>query len=142
VKGGRRPDVERCADDPLPGGELQRGEEPRAAVAHRHQRRAVDRRLELETKQVRVTLPKESRNRDVVMDNRARPGQTGVERHHGVEQPVDRAPARLEVDPEIAREQQIGLPRLHCDACGDAVLIEIPRTRTHVVLGDDPAARE
>ena len=44
---------------PLPGRQLLGREEPRAAVAHRHQRLAVDGRLELEPEQVRVPLAEE-----------------------------------------------------------------------------------
>ena len=69
------------------------------------------------------------------------PGQLAMESDHGVEQPVDRQPLRLEVDPEVGREEEVGLARLDGDAGRDPPAVEIPGAGEDVVLGDDPAGR-
>ena len=70
------------------------------------------------------------------------PGKAAVERHDGVEQAIDRQALGLEVDAEIAGEEQVGLARLDRDAGGNPPAVEIPGVGTDVVLGDDPAVLE
>ena len=111
---------------PWPAASSSAREEPGAAVAHRQQRLAVDGRLEAEAEQVRLALPEEPVDVDVVADRLAGAGQAAMERDDGVEQPVDGQPARGEVDAEIAGQEQVGLPGFDGDAGRDA-----PPSRYH-----------
>ena len=126
---------------PWPAASASAVKKPGAAVAHRQQRLAVDRRLEPEPEQVRLALAEEVVDVDVVADDLAGAGQPAVEGHDGVEQPVDGQPPGLEVDAEVARQEQVGLARLDGDAGRDPPAVEIPGPGQDVVLGDDPAAR-
>ena len=85
---------------------------------------------------------KNLRDPDVVADHRAGAGRLAMERHDGVEQAVDGQPPGHEVDAEIGREEQVGLPRLDRDARGNPAAVEIPAAGQDVVLGDDPSARQ
>ena len=78
---------------------------------------------------------------DVVDDRFADPRQPAMERHHGVEQPINRQAAGSEVDAEEAGEEEVGLPALDGDRGRDAAGFEIPAVRADGVLGDDAAAR-
>ena len=94
------------------------------------------------SKRKRIVVPwrKNSRDADVVPDHVADDGQPAVERDVRVEQPVDRLAPRQEVDAQVAGEDQVGLARLHRDAGGDPVAVQVPGIRADDVLGDDPAA--
>src|SRR5579883_2373343 len=65
-----------------------------------------------------------------------------MERDDGVEEAVDALSLGLEVDPEVAREEQVGLAGLDRDADRSAPRVEIPGALEDVVLGDDPTLRE
>ena len=134
-----RPAVELGLHDALAGGQLLGGEEAGAAVASSSA--AARRRpcLEAEAEQVRVALAEEAVDVDVVADHLARAGQAAVEGHDGVEQAIDGQAARLEVDAEVARQEQVGLARLDGDAGGNPAAVEIPGAGLDVVLGDDAA---
>ena len=134
---GDRPEVERRLDHPLAGGEGLLGEEASDPVAHGHQRFAIHRRLEPEPEQPGVPLAEEAVDGNVVDDHLARSRQRAIERHHGVEQPIDRQPFGLEVDPEEGREEQVGLSRLDRDARRNYAAIQVPRPRMDVMLGDE-----
>ena len=67
-------------------------------------------------------------------------GQPAVKRHRRVQQPVDRQPLRLEIDAEVAAEEQVGLACFDRDAGRDPAAVEIPGTWLDHVLGDDAAA--
>ena len=113
---------------------------PAHPPAHGHQGAAVDGRLEPEPEQPRVALAEELVDGDVIADHLADHGKLVVEGHHRVEEPVDGQPSGLEVDAQVGREEQVGLPRLDGDAGGNPPGVEIPGPGQDVVLGDDPAA--
>src|SRR5262249_18318052 len=123
----------------LAGRQLRRGEEAGDAVRHRQQRFAINASLEPEAEQVRLVLAEEVVNVDVITNDFAGVGQAAVERHLGVEQAVDGEAARLEVDAEVAGQEQVGLAGLDGDAGGDAAAVEVPGAGPNVVLGDDAA---
>ncbi len=135
-----RPDVETTWDDPLASGELLGREEARAAVSHRQERLAGDRRIELEPEQNGLSLAEEAGDPDVVTDHFARDGETAMEGHGRVEEPIDGQPLGFEVHAQIAREEEVGLARLDRDARGDALAVEVPRTFVNEMLGDNPPA--
>ena len=64
-----------------------------------------------------------------------------MEGHDGVEQAIDGEAARVEVDAEIAGQEQVGLPRFDGDAGRDTAAVEIPGVGMNVVFGDDAAAK-
>ena len=75
------------------------------------------------------------------MNHRARPRQPAMKRHHRIQQPIHRQPARLKIDPEKTRQKQIRLPRLHRDARRNPARVQIPRARQHIVLREHAPAR-
>ena len=100
---GHGPPLEIGFDDPRPCIEFFAGEEPGAAVAHGHHRLPVDRGVEVKPEQLRITLPEEPLDADIVMDGLAGLGQAAVERHDRIEQPVHRQALRLEINAQIGR---------------------------------------
>ena len=134
--------VEGRVDDAPAGGELVGREEPGAAVAHGQERRAADRGLEAKAEEPRVPLAEEAVDADVVLDPLADAGQLAVERHDGVEQPINGKAARLEVDAEEAGQEQVGLPGLDADAGRDAARVEIPAPGVDGVIRHDAAVRQ
>ena len=132
----------RLRDDPFAGCQLLGREEAGAAVSHRQERLASHRRIELEPEQDCHPLAEEPGDPDVVADHLADAGQPAVEGHRRVEQPIHGQPLGLEVDAQIAGEDQVGLARLHRDAGRNPLAVQVPRIRLDHMLRDDPPVPE
>ena len=65
---------------------------------------------------MRVALAEKTVNVDVVTNRLTCAGQVAVEGDDGVEQTVDGQAARVKVDAEIGRQEQVGLARLDGEA--------------------------
>ena len=116
-------------------------EKPRTAFGHRQQWFAIDGCEETEIEQPGVALPEEAVNSNVVMNHLARPRQAAMKTDFRIQQAVRREPAGLKIDPQIARQEQVGLPGFDCNASGDAPAIEVPRVAVNIMLGHHAALR-
>ena len=124
-------------DDSLAARQFGLGEVAGTAFAHGEERAAIDGGIELKPEEIGAALTEEVQHADVVVDRLAGLRQRVVKRDDRVEQPVTREALRLEVDPQPARQKEVGLSRLDGDARRNATAVEIPRAGMNVVLGDD-----
>ena len=138
---GHRLEIKRCAHHAFAGSKLLLREKPGAAFGHRQQRFAIDGGEETEIEQPGVTLPEEAVDSNVVMNHLAWPRQAAMKTDFRIQQAVRRAPAGLKIDPQIARQEQVGLPGFDCNARGDAPAIEVPRVAVNIMLGHHAALR-
>ena len=131
TRGGQGPPT---LDQTLALIQLGPAEEPGAAVAHGDQVLAADVALVVEEEEPGLALAQEAVDADVVPDGLAGGREVAVEDDLGVEQAVDPLTLRLVVDPEPARQEEIGLTGFDRDADGGAVAVEVPGAGEDVVL--------
>ena len=132
--------VDLRAHDALARVERLDGEETRTSFVHGEQRPSVHRRLEREVEEPRVSLTEETLDADVVTDDLARLWKAVVEGHYRVQQAIHGVAERVTVDSQPARQEQVGLARLHGDARRDRAAGQVPGAGAHIVLCDDPSA--
>ncbi len=138
---GPPPTVEFGLHDPLARVQLSSREETGAAIAHRQERFTVHGPLEAEAEQIRAPLAEKMIDGNFVTNHRAGSGQGAMERHHCIQQAIDCQAARLEIDAQIAGEEQVRLPGFDSDAGRNPLRVEIPGPRMNVVLRHHHARR-
>src|SRR5689334_14704405 len=82
-----------------------------------------------------IALAEETVDVDVVMDDLVRLRQVAMEGDNRIEQAIARKATRLEVDAEIAGQEQVRLPGLDGDASWNSARVEIPGPGMNIVLG-------
>ena len=90
---------------------------------------------------MRVALPEKLVNVDVVPNYRSSGGQIVMKCDGRVEQAIHRQAFRDEINPQIARQKEIGLSRFDRNARRYPPAIEIPRARQHVMFRHDAPVR-
>ena len=128
--------VELRLDDALPGGEGGWREEPGDAVLHREQGFAVHRAFKPEPEQPRIRLVEELVDVDVVNNRLADRRQAAVERHHGIQEPINCNALSLKVDAEEPGQEQVGLPGFDGHASGAPPRVQVPPARMNRVVRD------